>query len=289
MEDRMQNNKNEPDEDKLFVKRAYKALPVLVRQTRAGRPITYGNLAQEIGMPNPRNLGKVLGYIGEKLIELGKENNKDIPPINCLVINKDTGLPGEGIGWFLSKEDFSQLTRSRKQKIVNQHLASIFAFRDWYWVLEQLHLEPLTPSVEVKQVVAKARAYQGGPESPAHKAFKEFIAQTPGAIGLKASLGKGQIEYPLPSQDKIDVVFVDGELKIGIEVKSKISDTADIVRGLFQCVKYKYLLEAEQAVNGDIPNCRVILVLENRFPAELVSIKNILGVEVIDEIVFVKK
>lgn len=210
-------------------------------------------------------------------------------PSSAWVINKDTGLPGEGIGWFLSEEVFSKFTRSEKQKVVNHHLVSIFAFRDWYWVLEQLHLKPLTPNPEAKQVLAKAREYQGGPESPAHKAFKEFIAQNPGEIRLKASLGKGQIEYLLPSQDEIDVVFVDGGLKIGIEVKSKVSDTADILRGLFQCVKYKYLLEAEQAVNGDTPNCRVLLVLENSFPAELVSIKNILGIEVLEKIAMAKK
>src|SRR5579883_1071077 len=109
MEDHMQNNKQGADQDKLFVQRAYKALPVLVRQARAGRPTTYGDLAKEIGIQNWRQLGKVLGYIGEKLMELGEANNKDIPPINCLVVNKDTGLPGEGIGWFLTKENFSQL------------------------------------------------------------------------------------------------------------------------------------------------------------------------------------
>jgi hypothetical protein len=84
-------------------------------------------------------------------------------------------------------------------------------------------------------------------------------------------------------------LFVDGGLKIGIEVKSKISDNADILRGLFQCVKYKHLLEAEQAVNGDTPNCRVLLVLESSFPAELVSVKNILGIEVLEKITMAKE
>ena len=90
----------------------------------------------------------------------------------------------------------------------------------------------------------------------------------------------------MASQDEIDVVFVDGGLKIGIEVKSRISDIADILRGLFQCIKYKCLLEAEQAVIGEPKNCRVILALENSFPSELIVYKNILGIEVVDSIAY---
>lgn len=81
-------------------------------------------------------------------------------------------------------------------------------------------------------------------------------------------------------------MFTDGNLKIGVEVKSKISLKDDIERGLFQCIKYKALLEAEQIVIGEIPNCRVILALENSLPPELIKVKNRLDIEVIDNINF---
>jgi hypothetical protein len=117
----------------------------------------------------------VLGYIGEILIKLGKDNNRDIPPINCLVINKDTGLPGRGIEWFISEDDFSKLTRSQKQEVVNKQLVRIFIFKDWNWVLDQLNLKPIIPLGE-KQLLTRAKEYQRGGESPYHKAFKEYIA-----------------------------------------------------------------------------------------------------------------
>lgn len=53
--------------DKLYQERARATLPLLVRQAHAGSPIRYGELAAELGMPNPRNLNYVLGSIGKAM------------------------------------------------------------------------------------------------------------------------------------------------------------------------------------------------------------------------------
>ena len=87
--------------DMLYQKRARKALPILVRQAKAEQPIIYSDLAQELNMPNPRNLDYVLGAIGNALIGLGKERGEKIPPIQSLVINKGSLMPGEGFEGFL--------------------------------------------------------------------------------------------------------------------------------------------------------------------------------------------
>jgi len=97
--------------DKLYQERARAALPLLVRQAEAGVLVIYSDLAEELGMPNPRNLNFVLGSIGMSLECLSKAWKEKVPPIQCLVVNKNTGLPGEGIGWFLEdKEDFAALS-----------------------------------------------------------------------------------------------------------------------------------------------------------------------------------
>ena len=56
----------------LYQRRAFSALPLLVRQAEAGQTIHYGQLARELGMPNPRNLNHVLGSIGTSLRNLGQ-------------------------------------------------------------------------------------------------------------------------------------------------------------------------------------------------------------------------
>jgi hypothetical protein len=90
--------------DKLYQKRARLALPLLVRQAEVRKTIYYSDLAQELDMPNPRNLNYVLGSIGQTLIDLSKDWGENIPALQCVVINKQTELPGEGIGWFFGND-----------------------------------------------------------------------------------------------------------------------------------------------------------------------------------------
>ena len=59
--------------DKLYQQRAREALPLLVRQAKAGKKIYYANLANEINIPNPRNLNYPLGSIGTALIDLSEK------------------------------------------------------------------------------------------------------------------------------------------------------------------------------------------------------------------------
>ena len=82
--------------EQLYQVRARKALPSLVRQALAQAPIHYGQLAAELGMPNPRNMNFVLGSVGVKLNKLRRRWGEQIPPIQSLAIEKWSGVPGKG-------------------------------------------------------------------------------------------------------------------------------------------------------------------------------------------------
>ena len=113
--------------DKLYQTRARKVLPILVRQAEAGTTIYYSTLAEEIGIPNPRNLNYVLGSIGTTMENLSKAWKNKVPPIQCLVVNKKTGLPGEGIGWFLvKKDDFSSLSKKNSVTLLKLNYSIFF-------------------------------------------------------------------------------------------------------------------------------------------------------------------
>jgi hypothetical protein len=127
--------------DKLYQERARAAFPLLVRQAQTGVPIFYSDLAEELEMPNARNLNYVLGSIEQSLELLSKEWKEKVPPIQCLVVNKSTGLPGEGIGWFLvKKEDFTALPLLKKRAIVDAELQHVFSYPRWGKVLDFFHL-----------------------------------------------------------------------------------------------------------------------------------------------------
>ena len=58
--------------DKLYQKRARLVLPILIQQANAVRKFYYADLAEEIEIPNPRNLNYPLGSIVTAIKELSK-------------------------------------------------------------------------------------------------------------------------------------------------------------------------------------------------------------------------
>ena len=95
----------------------------------------------------------------------------------------------------------------------------------------------------------------------------------------------GETEYSLPSGDRLDVLFRDKDDWIAVEVKPSISGLADITRGMFQCIKYRAVIEAYHATKFLPQNARAILVLEGSLPDEMIPLKNILGIEVIENVI----
>ncbi len=266
--------------DKLYQRRARKALPLLVRQAQVRKTIYYSDLASELRMPNPRNLNYPLGSIGQALMNLSDEWNEDIPAIQCLVINKRNRLPGEGVGWFITKRnDFEKLPLETQQELVWAELHKVFQYPKWPVVLKKLGL-----SADYGQIVEEAKRFRAGGESERHRRLKEYVAGHPEVLHLPAKVGKGRVEFALPSGDRVDVLFQDGDVWHAVEVKSAVSDAADVARGIFQCVKYRAVIKAFQATEGLPQSVRTRLVLEGLFPAALTQMRQILGVEVLTRI-----
>lgn len=269
--------------DKLYQQRARVALPILVRQARAEQSIYYEDLANELGMSNPRNLNYVLGSVGRSIMELEKKWKLSIPPIQCLVINQTEELPGEGFGWFkLGDVDWKTLNRRQKRTLVQATLQQIFAYSKWGEVLTALELKPLVTSFD--EVTRRAAQYQVGGESEDHRRLKTYVQTHPEVVRVPSRHAPGVVEKRLPSADCMDVFFDCGSRWLGVEVKSARSPVDDIVRGLFQCVKYHALLKAMAALEQRDIEVDTVLVLEAGFPVPLTSLKNILGVQVVDNV-----
>ncbi|MCP4158418.1 MAG: hypothetical protein GY757_62540, partial [bacterium] len=156
----------------------------------------------------------------------------------------------------------------------------------WDEVLEKLELQPskTNPAVLKALLPGKSKHYGGGGESEEHRLLKEYIANTPSCVGLKGKRLRGNIEYIFPSADKIDILFEIKKQWIGVEVKSVKSNQEDILRGLYQCVKYRALIEAHQKVSGIPIDAEVLLALGGPFPPELFGVRNLLDIAVVDNI-----
>ncbi len=265
--------------DKPYQIKAREILPILVRQAKLKEPIRYGDLAQEVNIHH-RNLNYSLGSIGRELKEARKRSGQDIPSIQCLVVNKNTSYPGEGIGGFMEK-GFAELSEKKKQESSEDYLQEIFRYDNWDAVLSSLELQPaLIPEPDWSRVSPGGKA---GGEGPQHKTLKDYIKNHPDVVGINFGV-KSETEKKLPSGDSVDVSFTNKKHWIGVEVKSEISNEDDIRRGLFQCVKYKAVMEAMIKVYSSPEQCekdvKVILALGGCLPASLVCVKNALGIEV---------
>lgn len=266
--------------DKLYQRRARQTLPILVRQAQARRPIYYQDLADELEMPNARNLNHVLGSIGTTLQQLRGKWGRDIPEIQALVINQRSHQPGTG--YFGGEETFRKLPKKERLAQVQSHWDNIYNYPHWPNVLD--HFGLALPQSGVKQLLEKARRFSPRGESEAHRRFKEAIAANPALVGLPRGAKCVATEHALPSGDKLDVFFQRGHHQFAVEVKSAISPREDILRGLFQCVKYRAVLEAIGACDSTDIEVNVILALEGTMPKELYPIRNTLQIKVVESI-----
>ena len=264
--------------EKLYQVRARAAFPRLVQFAESRRATTYTLLSRELGMKNPRNLDYVLGAVGESLERLGASKAWRLPappPLQFLVVNKNTGLPGSGIDSF--HPGFSSFPDWRKREVVEREQAGVFHYPHWRDVLQTMGMAPLsgTPAL-----VGVARHWRGG-EGPEHAALKAWICTQAALFSLPSEI-LGLPEISLSSGDRPDVTFVHRRTVLAVEVKPAQAPEADIARGIFQCVKYKAVLDAEAAVQGTRRAARVVLALGGRLTPATRTAAALLGIEVME-------
>ena len=92
----------------------------------------------------------------------------------------------------------------------------------------------------------RGKVHGFGGEGAEHLALKEYVASHPNVVSAKES---GLTEHIILSGDRVDIWFP--ESQIAVEIKPETSSDSDILRGLFQCVKYKATLDAEAAIIGE--------------------------------------
>jgi len=164
---------------------------------------------------------------------------------------------------------------------VDQYLADVYGFPLWSEVLEQLGLPEPEPTVAPDDLQTVRQGWSGG-EGESHRTLKNYVAQHPELLGLPSDTVVVSIEHMLPSGDVVDVVFETPDLLLAVEVKGRHSPDSDLLRGLFQCVKYRAVAKAEAAVTGLDHEVQAVLVLETLLPSGLRSTRNTLGIHVIE-------
>ena len=229
-------------------------IPILVCWAKYGLTNkTYGDLIHALGYTRYSGIGDQLGNVESVMRELRKMTGEDVPTLNALV--KKNGIPSDGFVFVYP--NYNGLTLSEKLVFVAGINEKALNYQKWDWVLDQLGLQP--SKIITEQELEVISVHGGGGEGKEHKAIKEFVYNNPESLGINGVIRK-ETEYPLPSGNRIDVYFETSDCRYAIEVKPSTSPDDDITRGIFQCVKYKAVMEAIRKIGYDKYAVKTLLV-----------------------------
>jgi len=208
--------------------------------------------------------------------------------INVLITRPD-GIPGVGVGSYLADRynntrynKWKKIKTGEKLEVVERERAKVFRYGKWEQINNKLFGAGAISKIrmptgsEVDGRSENGKNHGGPAESGEHKKLKQWVADNAEQIGLKKSFGIGKPESSLLSGDTIDVLFSDRNDYVAVEVKSCRSNDEDLRRGIYQCVKYRAVKEAEHAPNK--VNVRALLVTERKLNAELMNRARLLKV-----------
>lgn len=258
-----------------------KAIPYLVHLAQTRKHGSYKDLISSLGYDTYSGIGTLLGNIENVISALSNTSGHSIPSLNALIVNK-SGLPSDGFAYVYPTYD--KLTDEEKITFVNGHNEKVYNYSDWNWVLKELDLKPaVIVDIEYTNTLRSSVAVYGhGGEGPEHKAIKDAISQNPKLIGFK-DVASAQTEYTLLSADRIDVMLVlNNDDHIAVEVKPSTSPQEDITRGIFQCIKYKAVMEAERNITSAFYRTSSILVLAGTMSEQNKRIANDLCINYIE-------
>jgi hypothetical protein len=264
------------------------AMPFLVTAAERRETISYADLASHLGRKvdkrfarSWRHMGHVAGALMDRILEVSPKS----PPLNSLVVN-GTGIPGKGADWYVQhylNQPYGSLDLREKRSVIHAVHEAVWNVRDWSGIGkkafgQKYHAEPATSGEEDGKL--RRHGFGGPPESNEHVRLKEYVAAHPRRFGAPLGCRKGQLEKLLDTFDEIDVWFMYPGEELAIEVKSARSKEWDRRRGLFQCVKYRALLEARSSLNRSQSLVRARLVSEVPLSKSLQSMARKFGVEI---------
>ena len=120
---------------------AQRMFPLLVWCAQQGKKITYGQLDTELQRRrwghhvNVVVYGHPAGAVGNACIEIEREVGEKIPPLNALVVNAKSGIPGTGCDYYLAtyldKNHSRSLTDAQRKAMAEETMEEVWRFQKW--------------------------------------------------------------------------------------------------------------------------------------------------------------
>lgn len=256
----------------------------LIEATQHRSPVTYAEaknrLEQEIGFKTifSTMMGKPAGAMMEDIQVV----EPSAPLLNVLLVRQSDRLPGDGAGSFMAKrfhmpELANENIRKDKPELWEKyfHMAAheVYAYENWAALYERVYGTPYQPSTgplapySLDAGTEVDGSKYGGPEGENHRNLRLWAKGNPYILFPNLKSVRAETEQILKSADRVDVVYYAPDITIAIEVKSRDSNTLDIERGIYQCIKYRAVMQAmDPRRNTDV---RSVLLTEEPLPGYL--------------------
>lgn len=266
----------------------------LVAAALDGTVMTYGDVKQkledEVGFSTIFTIR--IGFVAGSLIEKILERLPNAPLINVLVVNQTDRQPSEGAGGFmadrfneprLSKQGAKQKHPQLWETTFRRAAAEVYEYGPDDWA--KLHKKVFGGSLTLKQIeqqreerkqgkeqdgIPTGRNYGSGGEGKFHRELRLWIKENPEAVHASFADAEAETEADLDSGDRIDVVYKCPGRIVLLEVKSRISNEADVRRGVYQCIKYR-AVRAAMDVRHE-PLIETYLVTEAKLPGNIAAL-----------------
>lgn len=260
----------------------------LLPVAQAGTTITYGEIASKLaadlqidGKVFPVHVGYVVGTLMERILKI----DDDAPLINVLVVRQGTDQPSYGADGFLRErfhlQSIGRINDLERRRLVAQAAKAVYSFKNWPRLYRRLfdHDPPSTNPTSliegseedgVPPRSSQSSLHFGGlAESEEHRKLKEYVLRHPWEIGVSGPPDDARRELMLLSGDEVDVYIARGDTVHLVEVKSIRSSTPDLIRGVYQCIKYRAVFGAQRV--STTPDIRITaaLVVETEPPSHI--------------------
>ena len=258
----------------------------LIHAARSRRTMTYGQVKQRLegecrfDVIFPVAVGRVAGAAMNRILKYFP----NAPLLNVLLVQSTTGLPGSGAVGYLARR-YPKIRWLRKvgadkdarwRGLIEKEAARVYGYARWNEVYQLAYSRRL-PAAKVDSAGKERDGRgRGGGEGENHEALRLKVMREPSLVRRGLRPEYTETEFELLSGDRVDVVSRAKGGTVAIEVKSRDSDWNDLRRGVYQCVKYRAVLAAQDIRQE--PTVESWLVTETDLPGDLKALARRLGV-----------
>ena len=250
----------------------------LIHAAKRRSSVTYGEAKRrletefEFDTIFPIMMGIPAGALMRRILEI----QPDCPLLNILLVRQKDCMPGEGAGPFmanyleqprLAKPGYRNKHQQRWRAACDEIATDVYAFKDWERIYRKAFGERLPAATSPRGTEHDGINHTRKGEGPNHKALRLWVRDNPGRVRRGYADFETDTEVILDSADRVDVVYYGSTSTVVIEVKSIDSDDADLRRGVFQCIKYRAVMEAMDMRSK--PQVVPVLVTQRPLPGDL--------------------